>query len=300
MRRYLFLMAFIVLLLGCKQDESKLRIGIIKPSIDHLPLSFAFSQEMIDRSDYSLIEFTSGWELQEAMISRNIDFGILPFTYAYNAASRGYPLKIVSFFERETDGIVADSTISSMEDLNHKKIGTLRASSIEVLLDDYIQQNSLDFQIVYFRTPNEMIAALKNRDVSAIVIYVPLIQKLAPEFKVIHWFSESYPKHPCCDLVINTLSLTTPRKQKFQTLIPVLESAIKEVNRRSQAVMEFACTSYGLNQAQAHEALNHTVFSIGLEREGRDFEQQMMEHFIKSGYQDRRVYPKVIYSDQFK
>jgi ABC-type nitrate/sulfonate/bicarbonate transport system substrate-binding protein len=64
-----------LLFCACAKTEPKLRLGFIKPSINHLPLSLLLQQNKI--AGIKLVYFSSGWEAQEALISGKIDTAIL-------------------------------------------------------------------------------------------------------------------------------------------------------------------------------------------------------------------------------
>ncbi len=296
----MMLLIFVLVLVSCQKPGDKLVIGIIKPSIDHLPLSYGIANGTIDRARYELISFSSGWELQEAIIAGRTDIAIMPFTYAWNAASKGYPIRTVSFFERETDGIVTSAAITKTSDLDGRKIGILRASTLDILMQDFARMNNIDYEAISFRTPNEMIAALTSGVVDAIVVYVPLIQKLDDKYHVIHWFGSSYPAHPCCDISVNTRQLTASKTVLLQGLISKLDEIILKVNALDSNVMDFVCKSYGLTLDQAYAALEHTVFATGLDENSKAFQRDMIEHAIRSGYQSHSLTDEQIYLDIYK
>lgn len=289
MKVMLVLLILSLALISCQRSSEVLRIGIISPSIDHLPLSFAFDKGMLPSTNYALVRFSSGWELQEALIAKSVDMAIMPFTYAWNAASKGYPIKIVSFFERETDGIVASPKITSVAELEGKKVGVLKASSIDVLMQDLAHQEQLSYEPVYFRTPNECFAALNAGEVDAIVSYVPLIQKAAAKLNVIHWFGEDHKHHPCCDIVVNTEVLNKTKTGHYRKLLPVLTKVIDMIDARTVQIMDYVKQTYGLDDATANDALNHTAFILGLDDEGKAFEARMTDLSIKSGYQTQQI-----------
>jgi len=293
-------MLVMISLASCSKSATKLRIGIIKPSIDHLPLSYALEKGYLDASKFELSEFSSGWELQEALVGKQVDLAIMPFTFAYNAVEKGFPIRTISFFERETDGIVARNPYKNLADLNGKKIGLLRASSLDVLLTDLEAKQSSTYEKVFFRTPNEMIAALAANEVEAIVVYVPLIQKLGEEHQIVHWFSADYPAHPCCDIVVNQKMLSKAKQAQVIALKPGLLQAIEKINARDEQLLAFVEERFAINRKQAIDALDHTVFRLGLDSSGIDFQQNMMNISIQSGYLDKAVSPESIYWDIWK
>ncbi len=286
-----------LILLSCAKKESKLKIGIIKPSIDHLPLTYALSEQMISKEDTEIIMFNSGWEAQEAMVSGQIDISIMPFTYVWTARSKGYPLKTISFFERETDGIVVTSDIKQMKDLNGKKIGVLRASTIDAFLYDLIKKDSLLVETVYFRTPNEMISALKNKDVSGIVTYVPIIQKLSDEFKVIYWFSEQMPEHPCCNLVGTEKALDDKYLQVL-ALMRALDHSIQSIREKDEKVIQLMMKNYLLSREQSLDALQHSIFKMNLSEKDKAFEEETMKTFLELKYIEQMPKAEDVYEDR--
>ena len=280
---------------SCRAKHDKLIVGLIKPSINHLPISYALETGLLDHADYELVYFSSGWELQEAIVGKKVDIAVMPFTYAWNAASKGYPIRIVSFLERETDGIVAKRNLTSITDLQGKSIGLLKASSIDILMQDLAERTGFTFDPIYFRTPNESISALQAGSVDAIVLYVPLIQKMSNDYHVLHWFSEDYAAHPCCNLTVNTQMLTEAKTKLTLQLIDTITKINEQIAARDESILRFATKTYGLSGDEVSDALSHTVFITGLDDSGRNFERQMIDIAVKSGYQDRHIADHDIY-----
>lgn len=293
------LMILALLLLSCGSNPEKLRIGIIKASIDHLPLSYAYDNGLLDKKQYELLSFSSGWELQEALIAGHADAAIMPFTYAWNAAAKGYPIRIVSFFERETDGILSQPEIKSIQDLHHKKIGLLKASTLDILMQDLAKRSNITYEAVYFRTPNESISALQSRAVDAIVLYVPLIQKLWTDYHVLHWFKDDYAAHPCCDLCVNTKQMTVSKQEMLKKLLRISQSQIELIERRDPKIISYVERNYGLSKSMANNTLDYTIFQTGLDTAGKAFERQMISIAIEAGYQEKDLQDAEIYLELF-
>lgn len=285
----------LMLLSGCSRSSEILRIGIIKPSIDHLPLSYAMKMGKLNPKQIQAVYFSSGWEVQEALVSGKVDVAIVPFTYAWNAASKGYPLRIVSFFERETDAILVPHTHEETTLAPNSKIGLLKASTLDILFYDWAMNRNLPYESVFFRTPNELVEAGKTGAVNAIVAYVPIIQKTSQDYKVLDWFANDYPWHPCCDLVVNTSKLSPQSKRLISSMMDVLNDTISEISRPTPELLAFMAESYGLSPAECRTALKHTVFSMGLDEKGKSFERNMISHALDMGYQDRQLEDDEIY-----
>jgi len=296
------IISLLVLVLGvissCSRPAEKLRIGIIKPSINHLPLSYAVDQGKIDPAQNEIIPFNSGWEVQEALVNNQIDIAILPFTYVWTARSKGYPVKTLSFFERETDGIVVHQSVKTVNDLNQKKIGVLRASTIDAFLIKYSRQNNIKVIPIYFRTPNEMISALKAGEVSAIVTYVPVIQKLTDEFKVLHWFSEDDPEHVCCNIAAREEAIHSKHRQ-IKNFMLILNKQLNTFSKEDQILVDFIKKTYILSDEQVKDALSHTVFKMNLSEKDKTFELSTMQLFRELKYIDQIPVKDEIYEERF-
>ncbi|MDZ4182141.1 MAG: ABC transporter substrate-binding protein, partial [Candidatus Cloacimonadaceae bacterium] len=267
-------LALLLPVLSCDKHKDILRVGIITPSVHHLPLSFAMYTGKIDAKAIQIIGFSAGWELQEALIAGKVDTAIIPFTYAWNMAAKGYPIRIVSFFERETDGVLVSPGIEKPEDLNGKKVGLIKASTLDVFFIEWAARNGIAFDPVYFRSPNEMIAALDAGMVSAIVAYEPLIQKISDKYSVLHWFGADYPHHPCCDFAVNTDRLDDKRKATLKQLLSDLHDPVEAVNLGEPDALAFMGKLFGLTRTQCDAALQKTVFTLGMGQSGLEVERR--------------------------
>lgn len=285
---YLMLIVIAIAMLcfvSCSKSAGtkQIRMGIILPSIDHLPLSVAMEKQYIDKAKLEIISFTSGWEVQEAITAGKIDMAIMPFSYAWTAISKGYKLKILTCLERETDGIVALPKYKSINELDKRKIGLLRASTLEILMQYTASKYNITYEPVYFRTPTEMIAALKAEEVDAIVSYVPLIQKINNKYPVLYWFSETYPGHPCCDLVVSD-EVMQSHVNDIAQIEEGLTKAIKDIKEPNEEIYKFIGRLYGLDAFQTVEALKHTRFDPTISEADKQFEQKTMQLYLKKDY----------------
>lgn len=288
-------LALLLFCASCTDKADVLRVGIIRTSINHLPLSYALHLNPEAGKHLQIHPLSSGWEVQEALISGKIDAAIMPFSYAWNAVAKGYPIKIASFLERETDAIVTRQSITDISQLQGARIGLLKASTLDILWKNLADSLNIEYTALFFHSPNEQIAALQTSEVDAIVVYVPLIQKLDKQFHVLQWFGELYPNHPCCDLVVNSDRLNDRKKQLFSRMIATIDDTIPSLD--TQSALQYVKAYYGLSTEQAQDALRHTGFKTGLDDAGRDFEQRMMESALKMAYLESLPKHELVFSD---
>lgn len=280
---------------SCSSKADVLRIGIIRPSINHLPLTYALHLNPEAGRHLQIYPLSSGWEVQEALVSGKIDAAIMPFSYAWNAVAKGYPIKIASFLERETDAIVTEQSVQDISQLQGARIGLLKASTLDILWKNLADSLNMEYTALYFHSPNEQIAALQRSEVDAIVIYVPLIQKLDEQYHVLHWFAEFFPDHPCCDLVFNSDQLNVIKKKHFSRMLAIIDETIPSLD--TQSALQYVKAYYRLSTEQAQDALRHTGFKTGLDDAGRDFEQRMMESALKMAYLESLPKCELVYPD---
>ena len=282
MKKY-FWFLIIILLMGCGKESGKLRLGLIKPSLDHLPVDYAIDQQLLHSEDIEIVYFNSGWETNEALITNNIDVAILPFTYIITDVACGEEVKIVSFLERESDGIISRSDIKKVEDLDNKKIGVLKASTLDILAEDVLQKNKLNSELVYLRTPMDLAASLKSGEVDALSFYSPSILKFDNQFNVIHWYANDFPNHPCCDIAATTSALNNKSKQ-LNSFLKSMEQSCELINSDIAQSASFAAEHFGLDYEVAKSSLKHTPFMMDLAQDQQKFELEMGKIMLDKGY----------------
>ncbi|MCK4653665.1 MAG: ABC transporter substrate-binding protein [Candidatus Cloacimonetes bacterium] len=295
MKKIFFIFIIVIILFGCSsKSEDKLIVGIIKPSLNHLPFDFGLEIGTLNRSDYIIKKFSSGWETNEALISGKIDVAIMPFTYVWTGVSKGKKVKIISFFERESDGIIAKKEIKTLEDLQGKKIGVLRASTLDIFAEICAEDHNIDFEMIYFRTPMDMASALRSGRIDALSFYVPPIFKFDEEFHIIHWYSEDYPFHTCCDIAATETAIQK-KLPKIKKFLKGLEKSTDEMNNSPQVAYEAARTFFDLYLRDAKKSLYHTKFVMEFTDVQKKFEQKVIKKMIEKGYIENEVNPDDVY-----
>ena len=294
MKRIIWLL-LILTLLGCtNRSKDKLIIGIIKPSLNHLPFDFGLATEFLDRENYVIKKFASGWETNEALISDKIDVAILPFTYTWLAISNGKKVKIISFFERESDGIIANPDIKTIEQLQGKKIGVLRASTLDIFAELFSEEHKIIMEFVYFRTPMDMASALRSKEVDALSYYVPSIFKFPSDYNIVHWYGDDYPLHTCCNITATEDAI----ESKFDLIsefLTGLEAATAELNKSPDTAYKAVEEFFKLYPPYSKQSLYHTKYVMGLDEKMKEFELKAFNKMIEKGYAENPVTLENVY-----
>jgi len=289
------IIAVLILISACSSNHNKLVIGLIKPSLDHLPFDFGLLSGDLFKDDYQVKYFSSGWATNEALVAGKVDVAILPFTYVWSDAAAGKNVRIISFLERESDGIVASKKIKSIKDLDGKKIGVLRASTLDIFMEMTAAKKGFKYTPVYFRTPMEMAAALQSGNVDALSYYVPSIFKFDQEkFHIIYWYSEDFPLHPCCDLAAN-MNIIQEKKDKIIALEKGLLKSCGHINEAPQLTYEVTQHVFNLTPEEARQSNYHTKFVMNATKKYKNFERQAALIMQKKGYLKKVVAPENVY-----
>ncbi len=289
MKKIIPLIFLMIFLFSCSsKKEDKLIVGLIKPSLNHLPFDFGLEIGTLAKQNYIIKYFSSGWETNEALVSEKIDVAIMPFTYIWTDISKGKKVKIISFFERESDGIICKKQIKNISDLDGKKIGVLRASTLDVFAEMFAEDNNIEMELVYLRTPMDMAAALQVEEVDALSFYVPSIFKFDDNFKIIYWYSDDFPLHPCCDIAATEYALQTklPLIKKFLT---GLRKSISEMDKTPEMAIKTACTLFSISRENSIKSLKHTKYLMNLDEEDQAFERKAIDKMIEKNYIETKV-----------
>jgi len=283
MRKFLLIIVVFTLLVSCTKKE-KIIMGLIKPSLNHLPVDYALTHGIIRQDDIEIVYFNSGWETNEALAAGKVDMAILPFTYIWSDQANGMDVRIISFLERESDGIIKRSDLESLCS-PETKIGVLKGSTLEIIADLYFEKScetGLNPEFVFFRTPFEMAAALKSCEVDALSYYVPSIFNLGEDYIIHDWYSIDFRNHPCCDLAVNGDSYTHKAKM-IDNLTAGISKAVVAMSMDNN-ILEFISSTFNLTPEQAKLSFEHTGYQTGLDSESILFEQKAAGVMYRKGY----------------
>lgn len=151
----------------------------------------------------------SNTEIVEGLKRKEFLMGAFPVTTAIAAIAHGVPIKIVAMTGRGSDGLLVrkDSGIRDWGDLRGKRIATIRASILDVLLLYALEQSGLDpkgdVKMSYFMKLGDMISALKTGQVEATSNTEPFMTEaeLAGWGRIVGYYTSFWPGHPCCVVV---------------------------------------------------------------------------------------------------
>lgn len=199
-----------LILTGCRRaDAAAIAIGVRSAS-DHAPFFIADRHGLY--ADYGLDVsvqiIPSNTEVVEALHRGDLQMGAIPVTTAIAAIAQGKPLRIVAMTGRGSDGLLvrADGP-ESIADLRGRRIATIRASILDVLLRHALEEAGLDpdtdVELVYLSQLGELIAALKTGQVDACSNTEPFMTDAETQGwgRILTYYTAAWPDHPCCVVV---------------------------------------------------------------------------------------------------
>jgi NitT/TauT family transport system substrate-binding protein len=210
--RYVLLLLLLVLPLGCRSPRptSRLVIGV-RTANDHAPFYIADRQQLYHQHGLAVTVrlVASNTAIIEGLQRGDFQMGAVPVTTAIAAIAQGSPLHIVAMTGRGSDGLLvrAEGGIASLADLRGQKIATIRASILDVLLRQALEQSGLnpdrDVELVYMSTLGDMIAALKTGQVAATSNTEPFLTDAERQGwgRILTYYTVFWPEHPCCVVV---------------------------------------------------------------------------------------------------
>jgi len=186
----------------------------------------------------------SNTEIIEAMKRGDIQMGSLPVTTAIAAIAQGAPFHIVAGTGRGSDGILVRKRegMTSVADLRGKKVATIRASILDVLLRHTLEQTGLDperdLEMVYFSKLGDMISALKTGQVDATSNTDPFMTDAEREGwgQILTYYTAYWPDHPCCIV----LARDAFAREQPQALLSILSAHCQAVEWTNENVGEAA------------------------------------------------------------
>lgn len=197
-------------LCGVGFTQPKVWMGV-RTATDHVPFYLADKLGLYSAEGIPVVVrvLPSNTEIVEGMKRKEFMLGAFPISTAIAAIANGVPIKIIAMTGRGGDGVLVrkEDYHGQMRWLKGKKIGTIRASILDVMLLYALEKEGLDplrdVECVYFMTLGDMIPALKTKQIDASVNTEPFLTEAENSGwgKVLQYFTKYWPDHPCCVVV---------------------------------------------------------------------------------------------------
>lgn len=225
----------LLLLIGCGSVSNPIQIGV-RTANDHVPFYIADREGMYRQAglEVQVHLIPSNTEIIEALQRGDLQMGAVPVTTAIAAIDQGARLRIVAMTGRGSDGLLvrADGGIAHWEDLRGKRIATIRASILDVLLRLALERHGLDPEsdvtLVYFQKLGDMVSALKTGQVEATSNTEPFMTDAVRQGwgRILGYYTEQWPDHPCC-VVLAREDFLREHPQEVEKVLDVHVRAVR-------------------------------------------------------------------------
>jgi len=177
----LILLILVMLLSGCQQPESPLRVGsAIWPGYE--PLYLARDLGFYTQTPVHLVEFPSASTVIRHFHGKTIDAAALTLDETLYLRQLGVEINVVLImdFSNGADVLLAKPGITRLEQLRGKTIGVEHTATGAVLLDGALSAAGLSIKDVKLRylTVNEHDQAWRKHKIDAVVTYEPVKTRL--------------------------------------------------------------------------------------------------------------------------
>ncbi len=226
----------LLLVAGCGRPPAAIHIGV-RTANDHVPFYLADREGLYRTQGLSVTVrlVPSNTEIVEALQRGDMQVGAIPVTTAITAIDQGAAIRIIAMTGRGGDGLLVrqDGAIRAWEDLRGARIATIKASILDVLLRQALQDHGLnpdtDVQLVYFQKLGDMVSALKTGQVDATSNTEPFMTDAVRQGwgYIVGYYTEQWPDHPCCVVVARQDFI----REQPQELAAILRCHIQAVER---------------------------------------------------------------------
>ncbi len=233
--RFIFaVFAVVVLLSGCTNQLDIIYVGVVEDQIASFPLRFAIEAEYFPREKVEFRTYSSEEKLFAALQKGRVDLAALPATYALLDETKSS--KVLQPLQRGGGGIVASSSLESIEDLRGKVIGTVNSSNLAELSLALNEKKQMGWDIKLFPSIKSMKRAYFKGDIEAFTSSTPDIVGYAGDNRAIYWFEEDFGYYPAFSILAGKGSLELKRS--------LIDSYIDSINGGLEVINLYPSKTY--------------------------------------------------------
>ena len=310
----LFTTAVVYATQSLKGEEQRVNDATVTIAVSRTPLSapFLVAEKLgfFDQQglNVDLIPCDGGVACTKMMVDREAKYATASESVVmFESFKHNDIALLVSFVETDNDlklVTLEPSNITSVADLDGKKVGVVKGSASEFYFDSVLIANNLknlDIEKVYL-SPQEMVPSLISYQVDAISAWEPLGYKAdtLSAAKVIN-----LGNHGIYQLSFNLLSVTeyleTSGEEPIK-LIQALDSAVEWINQNPNQALELIAEQLNLSVSQVEWSWEDLMFRLALGNSLLSNIQLQARWAIERGLVDDTLpdFRKVFYSEPYR
>lgn len=221
----------------------------------------------------NIVEFDSGKDVNNALVSGSIDFGLIGSCPASLGLSSGIDEEVIWIHEvlGSTESLIAknSSKISSVADLKGKTIATPFASTAHYSLLKALQQNGLsesDVKLIDMQ-PANIYAAWQRGDIDAAYLWQPTLEKMKTDGKVL-LSSEDMAKagYPTDNLEVVRKDFAKNHEDLVIKYVKALNDAVELYNSNKDDAVSTIAKALNITEDEAKTQMSGSKWLTGKEQ----------------------------------
>ncbi len=283
----LLLSAFTV----CCVEEERSDIGMAVEFNDHAASAYIanekgwYEAEGINFTAYESYE--TGMRLTSALARGDIQVAYICLSPAILAYSRGVPIKIVAGTHKYGYGLVVNSDIKNISDLEGKTVGCVREGApADLLLNRLIEEYDLEEITIRRMNPLKQVIALETGRIDA--AFLPEHHASVAESKGFRMLIESKDLwHDMQGSVLVVRSdLIENDPETVRKLVRVTEKATDWINEHPEDVTNILAKELDTSQETINKSMSRLNYTTEIDPESV---QEIIDYMVKLGYIETRI-----------
>lgn len=289
MKRWI-LLPLLALMASVSFADEPFRVGYVRV-MDDAQAMLAYEAGLYKKHglDADLVEFSSGTDLIKAIVSGQLDIGVLGFSNAFTWVARGADLKIVGGAQRGYHSLLArkDAGVNEVADLKGKTLASQKQGSTADIVLRGVVLDSADLEAsdlnIMGVAPAVAVQSLVGGRVDAAFLFEPYdrIAQLVAPVKQIYEIGEVWP-FPCM-VVITSAKTLEERKDMVWAALDAQRDAIEmledEPGKAAPLITEYFIKEPTLKTREKGEIASEEVIRQAIMTQ--DFSAKLTEDDIK-------------------
>ena len=215
----------------------------------------------IDAKGYAV-----GGQVVQDLASGNLDVGLgIGPSPSLAGAAQGVDLKIVASLAKDDSPLVARAGITSIWDLNGKKIGTPGLSSIQETMLNYLERKEgFKAQHIY-ASPSYLVAFLEKGEIDAIVSWEPVAAQTVSKLSAHYLLDTVIPDAEAAEIIVSGQLFRNHPETIVNLLRAVEETREYLVNHTDERVKEAARLTNLPESVVAESVRRSRLFQVPLQ-----------------------------------
>lgn len=247
---------------------NKIRIGFqTSPNDKLLAKAMGKAKEAFQDVEVEYINFQSGRDVNQAMISSNIDFGLIGSVGAAVGIAQELPYQVyfIHSIIGDAEALAVRENINSIADLRGKKIGvpfgsTTHFAFLSLLDREKIAENEID---IIDMQPQNMVAGWQRGDIDGGYVWYPHLQQLIDDgAKVLITSGDLADKYGIITADVGIVGKEFAQKypEAVKKYVTVLNEAIEFYNNDPKKAAETIAPEMGIPSEASLQAMSKIIW----------------------------------------